>query len=104
VGIFAVQLAHWKGAKVLATGSASNADFLRSLGADLAIDYKATPFESVAKDVDLVLDLIGGETQRRSFGVLKPGGALVAAAQPPSEQDAARHKVRAVMMRMQAWL
>jgi NADPH:quinone reductase-like Zn-dependent oxidoreductase len=43
VGAFAVQLAHWKGAKVLATGSAENADFLRSLGADMAIDYKAKP-------------------------------------------------------------
>jgi NADPH:quinone reductase-like Zn-dependent oxidoreductase len=102
VGIFAVQLAHWKGAKVLATGSAENAEFLRSLGADMAIDYKAAPFESVAKDVDLVVDLIGGETQRRSFGVLKQGGALIATAQPPSEQEAARHKVRATMMRMQA--
>jgi NADPH:quinone reductase-like Zn-dependent oxidoreductase len=102
VGAFAVQLAHWKGAKVLATGSAQNAEFLRSLGADVAIDYKATPFESVAKNVDLVIDLIGGETQRRSFGVLKPGGALIATAQPPSEQEAARHKVRATMMRMQA--
>jgi NADPH:quinone reductase-like Zn-dependent oxidoreductase len=102
VGAFAVQLAHWKGAKVLATGSAENADFLRSLGADMAIDYKAKPFESVAKNVDLVLDLIGGETQRRSFGVLKPGGALIATAQPPSEEEAARHKVRATMMRMEA--
>lgn len=102
VGMFAVQLAHWKGAKVLATASASNLDFVRSLGADTAIDYKATPFESVAKNVDLVLDLIGGETQHRSFGVLKPGGALIATAQPPSEQEAARHKVRATMVRMQA--
>jgi NADPH:quinone reductase-like Zn-dependent oxidoreductase len=102
VGAFAVQLAHWKGAKVLATGSAENADFLRSLGADMAIDYKAKPFESVAKNVDLVLDLIGGETQRRSFGVLKPGGSLIATAQPPSEQEAAQHKVRAAMMRMEA--
>jgi len=102
VGAFAVQLAHWKGAKVLATGSAENADFLRSLGADMAIDYKAKPFESVAKNVDLVIDLIGGETQRRSFGVLKPGGTLIATAQPPSDEEAARHKVRATMMRMEA--
>jgi NADPH:quinone reductase-like Zn-dependent oxidoreductase len=102
VGFFAVQLAHWKGAKVLATGSAANLDFLRSLGADQAIDYKATRFESVVKNVDLVLDLIGGETQRRSFGVLKSGGFLIATAQPASEKDAAEHKVHAMMMRMQA--
>jgi NADPH:quinone reductase-like Zn-dependent oxidoreductase len=102
VGIFAVQLARWKGAKVLATASASNIDFLRSLGADEVIDYKATRFESVAKEVDLVLDLIGGETQRRSYSVLKPGGNLIATAQPPAEQDAAQHHVHAMMMQMQA--
>jgi NADPH:quinone reductase-like Zn-dependent oxidoreductase len=102
VGTFAVQLAHLKGAKVLATGSAANTDYLRSFGADTVIDYKATPFESVAKNVDLVLDLIGGETQRRSFGVLKPGGRLIATAQPPSAEEAAKHKVEAQMMSMKA--
>jgi NADPH:quinone reductase-like Zn-dependent oxidoreductase len=102
VGTFAVQLAHWKGAKVLATASADNVDYLRSLGADTVIDYKATPFESLAKNVDLVFDLIGGETQRRSFGVLKAGGRLVATAQPPSPEEAAKHKVEAKMMGMKA--
>lgn len=102
VGTFAVQLAHWKGAKVLATASADNADYVRSLGADTVIDYKTTPFESVAKGVDLVFDLIGGDTQRRSFAVLKPGGRLVATAQPPSAEDDANHKVDAKMMQMKA--
>jgi NADPH:quinone reductase-like Zn-dependent oxidoreductase len=102
VGTFAVQLAHWKGAKVLATGSVANTAYLRSLGADEVIDYKATPFESVAKNVDLVLDLIGGDTQRRSFAVLKPGGRLVATAEPPSAEEAASHKVEAKMMQMKA--
>jgi NADPH:quinone reductase-like Zn-dependent oxidoreductase len=102
VGTFAVQLAHWKGAKVLATASGSNADYVRSLGADQVIDYKATPFESVAKNVDLVLDLIGGDTQKRSFGVLKPGGRLIATAEPPNEEEAAKHKVEAKMMQMKA--
>ena len=102
VGSFAVQLAHWKGAKVLATASAANADYVRSLGADSVIDYKATPFESVAKNVDLVFDLLGGDTQRRSYGVLKPGGRLVATSQPPSEEEAAKHKVQATMMQMKA--
>jgi len=101
VGTFAVQLAHWKGARVLATSSAANADYLRSLGADQAIDYRATPFESVAADVDLVLDLVGGETQQRSFGVLKPGGYLVSTVQPPSQEEAARRKVQATIMSMQ---
>jgi NADPH:quinone reductase-like Zn-dependent oxidoreductase len=101
VGTFAVQLAHWKGAKVLATASAANAGYLRSLGADEVIDYRTTPFEEVAKDVDLVLDLVGGETQTRSFTVLKPGGRLVATVQPPSEEEAAKHRVQAMMMSMQ---
>jgi NADPH:quinone reductase-like Zn-dependent oxidoreductase len=101
VGSIAVQLAHWKGARVLGTGTAANADYLRSLGADQAIDYRATSFESVAVDVDLVLDLIGGETQQRSFGVLKPGGRLVSTVQPPSQEEAARRQVQATFMGMQ---
>jgi NADPH:quinone reductase-like Zn-dependent oxidoreductase len=102
VGTFAVQLAHLKGARVLATASAASADYVRSLGADTVIDYQATPFESVAKNVDLVFDLIGGDTQRRSYSVLKPGGRLVATSQPPSAEEAAKHKVEATMMQMKA--
>jgi NADPH:quinone reductase-like Zn-dependent oxidoreductase len=102
VGTFAVQLAHWKGARVLATASADHADYVRSLGADEVIDYRRTPFESVAKDVDLVFDLVGGETQRLSFAVLKPGGRLVSAVQPPPPDLAARRHVHATVMRMQA--
>ena len=102
VGSFAVQLARWKGARVIATASADNADYLRSLGAEQIIDYKATPFESVVKDVDLVLDLIGGKTQERSFGVLKTGGALISTVNPPAQELAAKHSVRAKMFSMQA--
>jgi NADPH:quinone reductase-like Zn-dependent oxidoreductase len=101
VGTFAVQLAHWKGARVLGTCSAANSEYVRSLGADQAIDYQATRFEAVAKEVDLVLDLVGGETQRRSFGVLKPGGYLISTVQAPPPEEAARHNVHAMMMRMQ---
>jgi NADPH:quinone reductase-like Zn-dependent oxidoreductase len=100
VGSFAVQLAHWKGAKVIATASAANTEYVKSLGADQVIDYKATPFDTVVKDVDLVLDLLGGETQGRSFTVLKQGGRLVATSQPPNQEYAARYKVRALMMQM----
>jgi NADPH:quinone reductase-like Zn-dependent oxidoreductase len=100
VGTFAVQLAHWKGAKVIATASAANADYLKSLGADQVIDYKSTPFDTVVKDVDVVLDLLGGETQTRSFAVLKQGGRLVATSQPPDQELASRHKVSALMMQM----
>lgn len=77
VGTMAIQLAKWKGAKVIATASASNHDYLRELGADAVIDYRTQKFEEIAKDVDVVLDPIGGETQARSVGVLKNGGTLV---------------------------
>jgi NADPH:quinone reductase-like Zn-dependent oxidoreductase len=100
VGSFAVQLAHWKGARVLATGSAANADYLKSLGADVAIDYKTTPFETVAKDIDVVFDLVGGETQARSFNVLRKAGHLIATAQPPSQDLAKKAGVQAMMMQM----
>ena len=85
VGHLAVQLAKWKGATVLATASEKDLDFLRSIGADRAIDYKAERFEDVARDVDMVLDLIGGETGERSLAVLRDGGILVSTLQPPSD-------------------
>jgi len=83
VGHFAIQLAKAKGAKVYATASAGNLAFLKELGADVAIDYKAQKFEDLAKDMDVVLDSIGGDTQARSLGCLKKGGYLVSIVQPP---------------------
>jgi NADPH:quinone reductase-like Zn-dependent oxidoreductase len=77
VGNYAVQLARWKGAKVIATCSARHQDFVQRLGANSVIDYTTTPFETVARDVDLVLDTIGGETRERSWQVLRRGGTLV---------------------------
>jgi NADPH:quinone reductase-like Zn-dependent oxidoreductase len=102
VGSFAVQLAHWKGAKVFATASSANADFVRSLRADQVIDYKTTKFETVAKNVDLVLDLIGGDTQARSLAIIKPGGCLIATTQPPPQDEAGRRGIRAEMIQMKA--
>lgn len=77
VGTFAVQFAKWAGAYVYATGSAHRLHTLQDLGADRPIDYKAERFEEIATDVDLVLDLVGGETADRSVACLKPGGVLV---------------------------
>jgi NADPH:quinone reductase-like Zn-dependent oxidoreductase len=77
VGAFAVQLAHGHGAHVIATASAANLDFVRSLGADEVIDHRAVPFEDVVHDVDVVFDVVGGETLEHSWKVLKPGGRLV---------------------------
>lgn len=94
VGTFALQFAKWKGARVIGTASARNADFLRELGAEEAIDYKATRFEDAVKDVDVVLDTLGGDTQERSWGVLKKGGVLVSTVGPPSSETAAQYGVR----------
>jgi NADPH:quinone reductase-like Zn-dependent oxidoreductase len=80
VGSFAVQIARRQGARVLATASAHNLDFVRELGADQVIDYNATRFEEAARDLDVVLDTVGGETFQRSRQVLKPGGHLLSVA------------------------
>ncbi len=77
VGVFAVQLARWRGARVTGTASAANLDFVGGLGADEVIDYRAKRFEDVVRDVDVVFDTVGGETLERSWGVLKSGGTLV---------------------------
>jgi NADPH:quinone reductase-like Zn-dependent oxidoreductase len=98
VGSFAVQLAHHRGIRVIGTGQAKNEAFVRSLGADEFVDYAARRFEDVATGVDGVLDLVGGETQKRSFGVIRPGGALVALTEPPSEELARKHHVRATII------
>ena len=77
VGSFAVQVACHKGAHVIATASAANADFVTALGADEVIDYRTTQFETVVRDVDVVLDTVGGETRERSWGILSKDGRLV---------------------------
>lgn len=94
VGSFAVQLARWRGAHVIATASARNLDFVRGLGADEVIDYRATPFETVVRDVDLVLDSVGGETTPRSWSVLRQDGLLITIVRPPSPDWAAGRSAR----------
>src|SRR5882724_6171408 len=98
VGHVAVQLAKWKGGHVFGTASTKNQELLRELGVDEPIDYTKQKFEDVARDVDLVLDLIGGETQERSWSVLKKGGNLVSLVQPPSEEKAKELGVRAAFV------
>jgi NADPH:quinone reductase-like Zn-dependent oxidoreductase len=77
VGHLAVQLAKWRGAYVIGTASAKNKEFLSNLGADEIIDYTNDPFENLAKDVDVVLDTIGGETLIKSFSITKKNGIVV---------------------------
>jgi NADPH:quinone reductase-like Zn-dependent oxidoreductase len=91
VGYLAVQFAKLKGAYVFATVGADNVDWVRSLGADEVIDYKAQRFEDVAKDIDLVFDLQGGETRDRSWQVLVPGGRLVTTVHGEVVKEGAAH-------------
>ena len=95
LGTIAVQLAHARGAEVIATASATDLPLVTGLGADQAIDYRTTRFQDVVRDVDVVLDTLGGQTQDDSWAVLKPGGILVATAQPPSAERAQAAGVRA---------
>jgi NADPH:quinone reductase-like Zn-dependent oxidoreductase len=101
VGAYAVQLASHAGATVIATASGDNEAYLESIGASHVIDYRKAQFEKVLREkVDVVFDLVGGDTQKRSFLVLKKGGHLVAATQPVSQEDTARHRVSGAMMRL----
>lgn len=95
VGHFAVQFAKDRGAHVIATGRAEDREALKKWGADEVIDYKTERFEDRVRDVDLVVDLVGGETQQRSWKVLKQGGRLVSTLAPPSKEEAQRRQAKA---------
>ena len=94
VGTFAIQLARELGARVVTTTSARNEEFVRSLGADVVIDYAKVRFEDEIADVDVVLDTIGGDTQARSFRVVRPGGVVIALVGPIPEHVLEGHDVR----------
>jgi NADPH:quinone reductase-like Zn-dependent oxidoreductase len=101
VGAYAVQLASRAGAHVIATASGDDEAYLKSIGASRVINYREAQFEKVLRDkVDVVFDLVGGDTQKRSFLVLKQGGYLVSVVQPVSQEEAARHGVSGAMMRL----
>ena len=96
VGGLAVRLAKHLGAAVAATASAANADYVRALGADLAIDYRTQDFAAELSDYDLVFDLMGGEVHRRSYAVLRPGGRIAYLAAAAIEGEAPRDDVTAI--------
>jgi NADPH:quinone reductase-like Zn-dependent oxidoreductase len=102
VGHFAVQFAKAKGARVLTTVSTGNVAFARSLGADVVTDYKTQRFEDHASDLDMVFDLIDGETRKRSWPLLKRGGVLVTTLTDPSHDKAKEHGVRATRYTVEA--
>lgn len=90
VGSLAVQLAKWRGARVIATASSSNHALVTSLGADEVIDYRTTPFADHVSNVDLVFDTIGGQVQEDSWSVVRPEGVLVSVVEPPAAERAAQ--------------
>jgi NADPH:quinone reductase-like Zn-dependent oxidoreductase len=89
VGAYAVQLARRAGIRTIATAATDKVAFVRKLGADTVIDFQTQRFEDAARNVDAVLDLVGGETQKRSLQVLRRGGKLISAVSH-SEQDLAK--------------
>jgi NADPH:quinone reductase-like Zn-dependent oxidoreductase len=101
VGAYAVQLVSHAGATVIATANGDDEAFLNSIGASRVIDYREAQFEKALREkVTAVFDLIGGDTQKRSFLVLKEGGHLVSATQLVSQEETAKHRVSGVMMRL----
>jgi NADPH:quinone reductase-like Zn-dependent oxidoreductase len=96
VGSLAVQLARWRGLRVFTTASARDVAFVQSLGADVVIDYRAERFEDKAREVHMVFDTVGGETQERSLRVLRKGGVLVSVVSRIPPAVAQQHGVRAV--------
>ena len=96
VGHFAAQFAKLKGAKVWVTASGDGIDFVRSLGIDNVIDYRTQQFEAAVCEVDFVYDMVGGETQERSWNVLREGGRLVSTLNEPSQIKAAEHGATAM--------
>jgi NADPH:quinone reductase-like Zn-dependent oxidoreductase len=105
VGHVAVQIAKERGAHVLGTASAGKHEFLREIGVDEAVDYRETDFTEAVKDVDVVLDTIGGDNALRSLRVLRPGGVVVSILPVGSDdfyQEAERLGVRAVRMLVDA--
>jgi NADPH:quinone reductase-like Zn-dependent oxidoreductase len=95
VGGYAVQLARRADVRIIATAATNDISFVRDLGAETVIDYRTQRFEEAVRDVDAVFDLVGGDTQERSFQVLRRGGKLVSAVSPPDQDLAQRHGVQA---------
>lgn len=101
VGSMAIQLAHWRGATVIATASKRHHELLRSLGADEVIDYNEVDFSRVVNNVDAVIDTMGGDIQMASWQTLKPGGILVSLLQAVDESELSARGQRAVFFFVQ---
>ncbi len=95
VGNVVVQMAKAIGAHVIGTASGDGLDLLKSLGTDEVIDYKSQDFSEVVSDVDMVIDLVGGETLKKSYALVKKGGMLLSTVMPTSDEEAATHGITA---------
>jgi NADPH:quinone reductase-like Zn-dependent oxidoreductase len=95
VGAYAVQLARRAEVRTIATAATDDLPFVRSLGANTVIDFRTKRFEEEVRDADAVIDLVGGETQERSFQVLRRGGKLISAVSRPDQHLAQGHGVEA---------
>lgn len=102
VGHYAVQIAKYLGAEVVATSSGKNHDFVMALGADKHIDYQTENFWEVIKDVDFVFDTIGGETLEHSINVAKRGGTIISIIPPANDRPMARAKEKGVNLSFRA--
>jgi len=98
VGSLAIQIAHCTGIHVITTAQAEQVDTLMGLGAERVIDYNKERFEEVLSPVDAVLDLVGRDTLERSYGIVKRGGTLVTANQPPDLEQCQRHGIEGFMV------
>jgi NADPH:quinone reductase-like Zn-dependent oxidoreductase len=96
VGALAVQLVRSRARDVIVTALSNEVAMVRALGVERVVDVSTTRFEDVVRDVDVVLDTVGGDTQTRSFTVMRPGGVLVSSAAPPDTDLAAKHGVTAI--------
>ncbi len=103
VGTFAIQIAKWLGAEVTTTASPRGRALVERLGADVVIDYTTQAFENEVRDMDGVFDLLGGDTLKKSFGVVKPGGKVVSIAGLPEPETARNDLGRGVLLRALFW-
>ncbi|MDK2766080.1 MAG: NADP-dependent oxidoreductase [Sphingomonas sp.] len=103
VGTFAIQIAKWLGAEVTTTASPRGKALVERLGADVVIDYTTQAFENEVRDMDGVFDLLGGDTLKKSFGVMKPGGKVVSIAGLPEPETARKDLGRGAFLRTLFW-
>jgi len=102
VGQMAVQIAKKMGLRVIGTATGNNLQEITALGVDTAIDYANTDFSTVVKNVDVVLDLVGGETLSKSYALVKKGGMIVSTTQPPNAAELTKYGISGNMTQTRA--